>query len=299
MSSENGGITPGPNTLTTVLPAYRRVIATVLGLLLIAAAGLKLRGTDVTPFAQFGMLNRAPVQFAAVEWELVLGVWLISGIYPVGAWTAALVTFLSFAGVSFYLGRIGQASCGCFGSIKASPWIAFGIDLTALSLLAIGRPRFGNGSQVRTPWRTAVWSGLVPVGGAVAICAAILGVASLAFGSLDAALARLRGEDLSIRPRLLDIGRGEAGQRVRATVEVVNRTDRAVRLIGGTSDCSCITTADLPLTLAPGEAREIPVLALLPAEPGSFDRKAAFLTDCERERTLPFGLTGRVEMPAP
>ena len=104
---------------------------------------MKLYGLNVTPFAQYGRLMSPTVQFAAVEWEIILGVWLLSGHNPVGAWFAALFTFLTFAGVSLHLGMIGQASCGCFGTLKASPWHAFTVDVMALVLLGIVRPDFG------------------------------------------------------------------------------------------------------------------------------------------------------------
>ena len=96
----------------------------------------------------------------------------------------------------------------------------------------------------------------------------------------------------------MDVGRGEPGQPLEATVEVINRTDRPVRIIGGTSDCSCVTTAELPLVLAPGEARQISVQVQLPGEPGFLNRKAFFWTDCDRARVLSFGLTGRIDPPA-
>jgi hypothetical protein len=44
---------------------------------------------------------------AAVQWEIVLGLWLLSGAYRTGAWLAAVGTFLAFAAVSGYLDQAG------------------------------------------------------------------------------------------------------------------------------------------------------------------------------------------------
>jgi hypothetical protein len=96
----------------------------------------------------------------------------------------------------------------------------------------------------------------------------------------------------------LDIGVGQPGASLEAQVELVNRAGRPIRVVGGTSDCSCITTADLPLTLAPGEARCVSVRVRLPGGPGAFDRKAFFWTDHERARTVLFSLTGQVDASA-
>jgi hypothetical protein len=213
-----------------------------------------------------------------------------------GAWSAAVATFLVFAGVSFSLGVSGQASCGCFGQIEASPWHAFAVDIAALALLVVARPDFrGMLSLDRARFLQAVRQAAVSIGGTSLVFGSIIGLASLAFGSPDAALARLRGERISIRPRTVNVGRVEPHQRIEVTVEVVNRTDRPVRLIGGTSDCSCVTINDLPTTLAPGEARQVSVEVRLPATHGFFHRKAMFLTDCEQARAVLFDLVGTID----
>jgi hypothetical protein len=285
-----------PPTVPTLRFRYVRI---VLGVLLLLAAGLKLYGMDVSPFAQYGRLMNPTVQVAAIEWETVLGLWLLTGRKPLGAWLAALLTFLIFAGVSLYLGLIGQASCGCFGSVKASPWYAFAIDMAALVLLGIGRPNFRDLREfLRAQWRAAILRGGTLAVGVAVIAGGFLGLASLAFGSIDAALARLRGERISVYPRLVDVGSGQPAQTMKTSVEVSNWTDRTVTILGGTADCSCITTEDLPLTVAPGETRHVPVLVRLPSSPGFFNRKALLWTDCAQARKLFVSLSGKVEQPA-
>ena len=77
------------------------------------------------------------VQTTTVLWELILGSVLVLGFARPITWLATLLTFVVFAAVSGYLGWTGVADCGCFGVIKASPWHAFAVDVTALVLLAI------------------------------------------------------------------------------------------------------------------------------------------------------------------
>lgn len=117
------------------------------------------------------------------------------------------------------------------------------------------------------------------------------------YGSLDAALAHLRGERVSIRPGVVDMGRGAPGQSLEGSVELVNRTWESVRIIGGTSDCSCVATDDLPVILAPGESRLVSLRVALPGSPGLFTRKVFFWTDDVQARTIGFSLTGRIESP--
>ena len=225
--------------------------------------------------------------------------WLLSGRRPLGAWLAAVLTFAAFAVVSGYLGIIGQASCGCFGAIQASPWVAFSVDVVALVLLGIARPDFkALSAQNRGAWRRAILAdvGLVAVG--LAFCAGLIGLASAAYGSPDAALARLRGESVSVLPGIADVGHGDPGETLETMIEVVNRTDKPVRITGGTSDCSCIATQDLPLTLAPGEARQLAVKVRLPGTAGFFNRKAWLWTDCKEAPTVLFGLSGKIDASA-
>lgn len=263
------------------------------GLLLLSAAVLKLIGWNVAPFAQCGWLLTPAVQTAAVTWEAVLGVWLLTSLRgtggsPVSAlpWLLAVLTFLAFAAVSGYLGLIGQASCGCFGLIQASPWAAFAVDLTALVLLALGRPAW-NLAGTR---RMAV--GLI---GVAVLLAAVAGAGTLAFGSLDAAIAKLRGEPLGVTPAVLDFGHGKPGESLSTSVTVRNYTTEPVRLIGGTSDCSCLVTQDLPTTIPPSESVSITVRLKVPGgTPGQMTRRVEVFTDCPGRRTLVLTATCRV-----
>jgi hypothetical protein len=117
------------------------VVCRVLGVLLLAAAGLKAQGLGVDAVGRLGILSAAEFQLAVIEYEVFLGVWLLSGRRPLGAWLLALVTFSGFAVVSFYQGWIGQTSCGCMGQlVTLSPWYALGIDLVAITALLLARP---------------------------------------------------------------------------------------------------------------------------------------------------------------
>jgi hypothetical protein len=128
----------------------------------------------------------------------------------------------------------------------------------------------------------------------VAVGTGTIGLVTLGFGSADAALARLRGERLSIQARVVDVGEGQPGQTLKAVVEIVNRTAQPVCILGGSSDCSCVATHDLPVSLAPGATAGISVQVRLPGKTGFFNRKAYFWTDCPEAQRITFGLTGQI-----
>src|ERR1022692_2385622 len=112
------------------------VISRLLGLLLLIAAGLKVYGFGVDPVARMGIFSSPAFQFTVIAFEISLGLWLLSGIQPIGSWVAVLITFFGFAGASFYQGWIGQASCGCLGNkLSVNPWYMFVVDIAAVVTL--------------------------------------------------------------------------------------------------------------------------------------------------------------------
>lgn len=273
-----------------------RVVLALLGILLLAAAGLKLYGLNVSPFAQYGSFSTPWLQMAAVEWEIVLGLWLLSGAYRIGAWVAAVGTFLTFAAISGYLGWIGQASCGCFGVIKASPWAAFAVDATALGLLIVGRPisrsRYRSDSIPNSQGNSGFAKALV---GAVILVIGVQAAASAWYGSPDAALARLCGDPLILRSSYLNLGEGSSGDVLESQVEVWNRTNHPVRFVGGTSDCSCVTTTNMPAVIPAGGSVKLSVRLIVPsATTGALTRKALLWTDCNGARRIKLQLGCRV-----
>lgn len=269
------------------------LIRVVLGLLLAAAAGLKLYGIGVSAVPRVGWFAQPGVQLAAAEWELILGVWLVSGAYPVGSWLAAVGTFLAFAGVSTYLGFSGVSSCGCLGAIHASPWWTFAADVAALILLAVARPHREVASPGRSP--LPVRAGLKWAGGTAVVLIGITAAATALYGSPDAALARLRGESLTTDP-YLDLGTGKPGDLLEGAATIRNVTDRPIRLVGGTSDCSCTVLPDLPATVEPGGSVAVRVQLTIPAgRAGRLTRTVILRTDDPGRPVVRFAVGCRVE----
>lgn len=228
-----------------------------------------------------------------MAFEVVLGVWLLSGRYAVGAWLTALFTFATFAGVSAYSGWIGKPSCGCLGRVELNPWWAFAIDIVAVIGLLIARPKISE--NLRGAWCRARRPALGFVGLSVLLFAVLLAVGYLMYGSADAVLASLRGDTITLSPRTADVGSGPAGEIKETTIEVRNLTDRDVRIVGGTSDCSCVVTKELPVVVPAGESRTIGVSLRLPAEAGRVSRPARLIIDNGQLTTVSFRLAGRAE----
>lgn len=187
-------------------------VARFLALLLLAAAGLKLNGLAVDPVSRMGLFSVTAFQVAVIEFEIFLALWLLSGKRLLGSWATTLSVFAVFAGVSAYQGWIGRASCGCFGKFSVSPWYAFGLDVAIVFTLILSRPDLTAVRQkprlILTDLLPAVY-GLV---GAFAVLLMLVALISWFIGSPDAVLARLRGERVSLYPRMVDVGTGAADE---------------------------------------------------------------------------------------
>ncbi len=273
--------------------SFARGVSIALGSLLIVAASLKIAGGNVSPLPGVGWLSLPGVQLTVVVLELLIGVGLIFDIAKPLNWLAAVLLFGMFSVVSAYLGLIGQANCGCFGTIEASPWTAFAVDLLAVTALVIVRPRRESWQSLRNSNRIRTTSKLL--GGAALVMAVLALGSSYAFGSLAAAVAKLRGDSL-YASSYLDFGSADPGEKLEHPLEVSNLSSEPIRLIGGTSDCSCVTTSAMPLTIAPGESIAITIHLKVPqSDPGAFTRTASLWTDCESQRTISFRLGCRVK----
>lgn len=273
----------------------RRHALSFLGALLLLAAGLKLYGAAFDPVRPSGLMALPAVQFGVVIVEIVLGLWFLSGLQRPLAWLTALVVFTMFAGVSFWSGWQGQTSCGCFGAIRVNPWHAFVLDVGIVAALLLGRPDLSNflanpPAHLASALRVAALGGL----GIAFFLGLTFALVHTLFDSPAAAIAYFRGERLSVSPRLVDLGAGGSGAELEARIQVSNWTNQAVRLIGGTRDCSCTVLEDLPVTIPARETRAVVVRVRLGGKPGVFNRRGALLVDDQGLNRLEFQMTGRI-----
>ena len=269
------------------------VIRYVAGLVLLATALLKILGTSVSGVPAIGWLSSPRVQLTVIQGELFVAVWLLSGYVQRSAWLAAFATFLTFAAASGYLGWIGQVDCGCLGPIRASPWYMFGFDIAAVAVLWTARPKLRpDWGAAQLTWKR--WAAPAILAGSVG--AFVFGGAYLAFGSIEGAAGWLRGDALSFSTRHVDFGQVLPGEARRASIDVRNRSDRPIRLLGGTQTGVLSVTSGLPLTLQPGETFAVAVNFSVPRwNPGLVTHSVELLTDDTAQRRVRLQVTCRVK----
>lgn len=196
---------------------------------------------------------------------------------------------LIFVGFNVNAVRIGQTSCGCFGAVTVSPWNALLLDVGLLVVLGVWAVVDRNVRNIRQmASESAAFA--VGYGGSAALW---LIAVSLTFGSTATARAALRGDCVFLDPGVLDFGPVPGGETAEQTITVRNTGPDSVRLIGGTSNCSCTLIPDLPATIPPGEACRLRVFMRFPVNPGAFEVTGVLWTDSSTNETLPVRLRGR------
>jgi hypothetical protein len=97
-----------------------------VGALLLVTAGLKGYQAVTEPMAGSDIWTSRNFLILMVEFELAMGIWLVSGLFKKLAWLAGVFAFVGFSGVTLYKGLTGAESCGCFGSVHVNSWITLG-----------------------------------------------------------------------------------------------------------------------------------------------------------------------------
>jgi hypothetical protein len=126
---------------------------------LLAAAALKAHELLAGHREPDALLTSRWLLTGVVEAQLLLALWLLSGLYARAAWWAAVGCFSVFAAVAGLEGVLGRASCGCFGMAAINPWYTFAFDCVAVAALARWRPTAADRLPRQVERRRLVWVG--------------------------------------------------------------------------------------------------------------------------------------------
>jgi len=261
----------------------------MLPALLICAASLKIHDLIFSPLPASTLFLSSSQSLAIAEVELLLAVWLLSEWLRKGAWIISIGSFAIFSLANLYLALEGQASCGCFGQVRFSPWLMLAIDLSVIATLAFARPvecPDGSGAS----WKTALTTGIA----VVLVLGSIWLVLLYFFVDSAAALAFLRDEPVTVSPATLDAGESPTGEWRQLRLEIRNRSDRPVKIVGGTSTCACISTDDLPVMLEPASSQIINIRVQFTGSAGLFIQRLSLYSDHPDQPTLFARFRGRV-----
>jgi hypothetical protein len=246
--------------------------------------------------AEDSFLSSPRLQIAALEIEILLGLLLLSKLARRLTWFAAIGFFTIVAILSLYQALEGQSSCGCFGAVSVDPRATLVFDILILTGLVIFRPVIHlEDSSFPSPPEWVM--PLLRTGIGALLLVALAGAAFLAVADdPHRALARLRGETISVDPAMSNVGEGGPGESRSFSISLTNSANHPVRLTGWTgNNCFALSTEELPITLAPGEFRKLRLSLVFPPGAGvRFQRSVTFFTDDEKQPLLTVWFRGRV-----
>lgn len=250
-----------PPTPGTHFPASFPQLRILLGSVLLVAAGLKAHALWTDPIPPLSLFSSPRWQLALLEVEALVGLWLVIGWSPLGAWLVGFVAFGLLGLVSLYLALLGESSCGCFGKVAVSPWVTFVGNVVAAATLWRWRPRAVSVLKAAGlhPGRIVLGVGYL-LAGVIILAGGFLGLAYCLGHSPGTLLVVLRGESVTVEPTLSDLGSGVPGEKRSFQVQVTNHTERAIRHLGGTATCSCIAEG-LPVTVPAKGSANITITA--------------------------------------
>jgi hypothetical protein len=85
----------------------------------------------------------------------------------------------------------------------------------------------------------------------------LVSFAFYSFGSVDSALAYVRGDRLMADARSRSFGEVEKGQHASVVFELANTSDREINVLGARTGCTCLFAEGLPLPVPPRSRRSI------------------------------------------
>lgn len=249
---ESSSTRRGSGEFLSRLPTFTRwgSVRCGLGLAFLATAALKAEQL-ASQSAHDSVFSKSPLLLlVATELELGLGAWLLSGFSPRRCWVAKMTFLVALLAIAAILAATGTSTCGCLGHVRAPPSVMLALDAAALCMLLIGRPARVAAAASTGCAPTRSLPGDLKYIIVPAVIFALSGVAAiaLAFGSLSAARSWLRGDRLSMTCVSPDLGDVKQDEIRRIALEITNRGNRPVTVLGGGADSSCVLAEGLPLT---------------------------------------------------
>jgi len=261
----------------------RKYCFVLVGFYFLIAAMLKAfdEGVPSGPFSP-------ALKLSSIYVETLIGFFMIVGLFRLFSWFTSTALILIFIPVSFNLALTGYSECGCFGPIKVNPWITTVLDFFVLFLLFWSLPHYVF---------VQPFSSLGITGFLVMIMSGFAFLLNGQFG--DHLIANFRGDLVYISPTITDLGSHKSGSLKSFRINVINRSNYPVRMIGGSASCNHSVFKDLPLTLPSKSQKEIEIDINHNGERGYFSYSYQLFTDQKKRHKIFGAVSGEISFTTP
>ncbi len=131
------------------------VVRVAAGGILLVSAVLKSYQLGVESTLEASLLTSRWFLAGVVEFEILLGLCLVYGVFVRSVWLTTITCFSVFACVSLYKGLFGYESCGCFGRVSVSPWCTLVLDVLVVGVFLRHRPSAAALAASSSSWSCA------------------------------------------------------------------------------------------------------------------------------------------------
>jgi len=244
----------------------------------VMSAGTGVMHSEFSTLTLFGSSIRG-TSSAIVALEVILGVWMLSGVAARACRLMALLLLAGFAAANFWKAAYGEASCGCFGLVMVPPLLVALSEVVLFAALALlPCRRMWNAEDSNAAW----------IVGLAAVAGVIVFGANLVTTETPTPTVQA-GADFQ-----RELGTVASEAKVILSLCWTNPDTEPVQLIFLQSSCGCLDARTLPVWVEPNRAIDIPVTFTAPTKPGDFARRFAVLTS---RTTLSGQVRGTVSHP--
>jgi hypothetical protein len=276
-------------------------VRTILGILLVVAAILKLHMLVTDPFADLKLGYPTVLLWAVVFVEFGVGAINIKGSNPLVPfpliWLVNIVLFGMFFGVSLFRLVMNEASCGCFGKIDIPPVYSCVFSLSIVLLLCVFKLNARNDFKEIVPAGIQLFQNCfsTPTGLGVAVGIFVM-FGCVAFPDsrrlLNIGLSRL-GAGPVVEGTILRFEPTHHGTVIQGFIRLDNRSDRPIRISGITNSCTCFAVAPTSDVIEKHSSVYVPIVILL-SKSGLFEQRVLFFLEHPRQGRVSADVVGTV-----
>jgi len=124
----------------------------------------------------------------------------------------------------------------------------------------------------------------------------IVGAGYALLGKPLGLIGYLRGERLIVAPALANLGTCALGESREVEVDVQNTGSVPVRIVGGTSTCTCVATKGLPIVVPANSSRRVLVEVHVRGRHSHFSQIVTLFTDLESQGQLSISVVAAIDL---
>jgi hypothetical protein len=141
---------------------------------------------------------------------------------------------------------------------------------------------------------------LVSLLGGVVLFLVFVGGGAVWCGGFGQLMAKISGNAVFVRPKMLDLGSLEAGIETVAVFKMTNLVSGDISVVGERSSCDCAFSEKIPIVIPPGKTIDIKISVRLPKYDSSYDQSLVFMVaEPSRLGLHPVRVTATIPHPLP